>query len=386
MAKSSQAFRTIREVADWLDVAAHVLRFWESKFPQIKPVKRAGGRRYYRPGDMELVGGIKVLLHEQGMTIKGVQALLKAEGVGHVSALAPPLDLDDVDAEAADAVGAWEGDLADEASATAADIEDAEVLPDPQPVPEIGPDAPIDPVAAKAEADVTGDDDIVASTEPETVAQPTAAELPLPSPPELPVRDGATTPADSVAAGSDMAPAAQVDLTEPAISDGDPPDDPIPQDTSPPATVDMSVPEPMDGPGQPGMSDLPAQDAPDVSAPAAEQTALDFEGPEEFEGPEDSDRPDEKSAADAPAPQVATTPERPSSDADSGTDATPVPAPSDEAAPSAPPAAPEMPALMADFAAVADALKSVDPATLAVAAPALDAARDLATRMAAAAR
>ncbi|NBX42908.1 MAG: MerR family transcriptional regulator, partial [Rhodobacteraceae bacterium] len=73
MAKSPDAFRTIREVADWLGVAAHVLRFWESKFTQIKPIKRAGGRRYYRPTDMRLIGGIKVLLHDEGMTIRGVQ-------------------------------------------------------------------------------------------------------------------------------------------------------------------------------------------------------------------------------------------------------------------------------------------------------------------------
>ncbi len=59
MAKSAEAFRTISEVAEWLETPAHVLRFWESKFAQVKPVKRAGGRRYYRPADMELLGGIK---------------------------------------------------------------------------------------------------------------------------------------------------------------------------------------------------------------------------------------------------------------------------------------------------------------------------------------
>ena len=71
MRKSPDAFRTISEVADWLDVPTHVLRFWESRFSQIKPVKRAGGRRYYRPNDMLLIGGIKKLLHEDGMTIRG---------------------------------------------------------------------------------------------------------------------------------------------------------------------------------------------------------------------------------------------------------------------------------------------------------------------------
>ncbi|SMY09641.1 MerR family transcriptional regulator [Flavimaricola marinus] len=84
MAKSRDAFRTISEVSDWLDTPAHVLRFWESKFNQIKPVKRAGGRRYYRPDDMALLSGIKTLLHEQGMTIKGVQKLLRERGIKHV--------------------------------------------------------------------------------------------------------------------------------------------------------------------------------------------------------------------------------------------------------------------------------------------------------------
>src|SRR6056297_3975399 len=87
MGKSPDAFRTISEVAEWLDRPAHVLRFWESKFSQIKPVKRAGGRRYYRPQDMLLLGGIKKLLHDEGMTIKGVQKVLREEGVQHVAAL-----------------------------------------------------------------------------------------------------------------------------------------------------------------------------------------------------------------------------------------------------------------------------------------------------------
>ncbi|MBV2360755.1 MerR family transcriptional regulator [Thalassococcus sp. CAU 1522] len=87
MAKSRDAFRTISEVAEWLDTPAHVLRFWESKFTQIKPVKRAGGRRYYRPNDMELLGGIKKLLHEDGMTIKGAQKVLREQGVKYVAGL-----------------------------------------------------------------------------------------------------------------------------------------------------------------------------------------------------------------------------------------------------------------------------------------------------------
>lgn len=85
MAKSAQAFRTIGEVSEALDTPAHVLRFWESKFAQVRPVKRAGGRRYYRPEDLDLLGGIKALLHDQGMTIKGVQKLLREKGVRHVA-------------------------------------------------------------------------------------------------------------------------------------------------------------------------------------------------------------------------------------------------------------------------------------------------------------
>ena len=92
MAKSRDAFRTISEVADWLGIQAHVLRFWESKFSQVKPIKRAGGRRYYRPADMLLLGGIKKLLHEDGLTIKGVQKILREEGMSHVAAMSGPLD------------------------------------------------------------------------------------------------------------------------------------------------------------------------------------------------------------------------------------------------------------------------------------------------------
>lgn len=78
-------------MADWLEVPTHVLRFWESRFSQIKPVKRAGGRRYYRPSDMRIIGGVKVLLHDQGMTIRGVQKLFREEGLKHISTHAPKL-------------------------------------------------------------------------------------------------------------------------------------------------------------------------------------------------------------------------------------------------------------------------------------------------------
>ena len=84
MSKSVEAFRTIAEVADDLGVPKHVLRFWEVKFPQIRPMKRGGGRRFYRPEDLELLRGIQALLHAEAYTIKGVQKILREQGVDHV--------------------------------------------------------------------------------------------------------------------------------------------------------------------------------------------------------------------------------------------------------------------------------------------------------------
>ncbi|MGH6800242.1 MAG: MerR family transcriptional regulator [Methylocella sp.] len=86
MDKSADAFRTISEVAGELDLPRHVLRFWETRFPQIRPLKRAGGRRYYRPRDIEVLRAIKHLLYGQGYTIKGVQRVLKERGAGAFAA------------------------------------------------------------------------------------------------------------------------------------------------------------------------------------------------------------------------------------------------------------------------------------------------------------
>ncbi len=88
MSKSPDAFRTISEVAQELDLPQHVLRFWETRFKQIKPMKRGGGRRYYRPDDVELLKGIRHLLYSEGYTIKGVQRILKEQGNRFVSAAA----------------------------------------------------------------------------------------------------------------------------------------------------------------------------------------------------------------------------------------------------------------------------------------------------------
>ena len=87
MNKAPDAFRTISEVADDLDVPQHVLRFWESRFSQIKPMKRGGGRRYYRPDDVDLLRGIRHLLYGEGYTIRGVQRILREQGLRYVQSI-----------------------------------------------------------------------------------------------------------------------------------------------------------------------------------------------------------------------------------------------------------------------------------------------------------
>ncbi len=82
--KSKSAFRTIAELAEELDVATHVLRFWETKFEQIKPMKRSGGRRYYRPDDVEIIKTIKHYLYDRRYTIEGVQMMFKRKGIKKV--------------------------------------------------------------------------------------------------------------------------------------------------------------------------------------------------------------------------------------------------------------------------------------------------------------
>lgn len=134
MEKSAQAFRTISEVAQDLDLPQHVLRFWETRFVQIRPLKRGGGRRYYRPEDVDLLRAIRRLLYGEGYTIKGVQKILKEQGPRGVAAAyggagataIPPVDAD-----------AW---LDDEAS------DDAETAPEP-------PRSPQDRAASRDAAD-----------------------------------------------------------------------------------------------------------------------------------------------------------------------------------------------------------------------------------------
>ncbi|MBU1347360.1 MAG: MerR family transcriptional regulator [Alphaproteobacteria bacterium] len=90
MAKSPNAFRTISEAAEAVGAPQHVLRFWETKFPFVAPVKRAGGRRFYRPQDIVVLKAIRRLLHDEGLTIKGVQRLHKEQGLARLSAYGDP--------------------------------------------------------------------------------------------------------------------------------------------------------------------------------------------------------------------------------------------------------------------------------------------------------
>lgn len=230
MAKSAQAFRTIREVADWLDVAAHVLRFWESKFTQIKPVKRAGGRRYYRPMDMELVGGIKVLLHDRGLTIRGVQKLIADDGVDAVRELSPPIDalLNNPNVVQLDPSDAWDMDATtDIPDDLPEDTDDATDGSAPEAEPETQPEAETEPEAEPQP-------DLVASTEP-------------------PLQDPAT--AETPAADEDIAAIAQMDAAPPTA-------DPMPVRPSPdiaampempagPATDHVAQTDPGDTPSLP---------------------------------------------------------------------------------------------------------------------------------------
>ncbi|PUB19218.1 MerR family transcriptional regulator [Yoonia sediminilitoris] len=171
MAKAKDAFRTISEVAEWLETPTHVLRFWESKFSQIRPVKGAGGRRYYRPADMELLGGIKHLLHEEGMTIKGTQKLLREKGVKHVATLGLTL------AVAPDTATAPSAKEPAEPASEAAAPPEPELTTEPvaaDPLPEVIPPQaalPFDDPPPPAEPEVPP-----APVEPEVA--PTAAEAP----------------------------------------------------------------------------------------------------------------------------------------------------------------------------------------------------------------
>ena len=276
MSKSADAFRTISEVADWLDTPAHVLRFWESKFTQVKPVKRAGGRRYYRPADMLLLGGIKRLLHEDGMTIKGVQKLLREKGVGHVAGLAPPLDGESEVEEATAITPPKEAEVvtfpvaarpAPVAQPDEASTEATEAEPD-APAAEA---APVEtPVAEETTAEETVVDETVAD---ETAADETAAEASI----------DATSPEEPTAGSQPPAgePVEASALQEPA------PEDPAAPDTASEevtAATGATVDE-----GEDDTPALPFGDPVEALSPAAPDPAFTPEPPASEAGDQSGD-------------------------------------------------------------------------------------------------
>ncbi len=195
MKKSPQAFRTISEVANWLDTQTHVLRFWESKFKQIKPIKRAG-RRYYRPQDMQVLGGIKALLHGQGLTIKHVQGLLAEQGISAVVSLSPDLNF-----AGADKVEMVEEVIVEEVVANEIveevaneTINESETIAEPitEPINDISNDSAED---VPALLDAMG---VPANTPSETPAD-TPAEILTDSPAEILTETPSETPSDTPA-------------------------------------------------------------------------------------------------------------------------------------------------------------------------------------------
>lgn len=291
MPKSPDAFRTISEVADWLGIQAHVLRFWESKFTQVKPIKRAGGRRYYRPADMLLLGGIKRMLHDDGMTIKGVQKVLREEGMNHVSSLSAPLDeltqadFDDDDATLIDAVAAepeQPQSVVLPFEPTRAANQDNET---PPALTETTPEAvvPKDPV----------------QDQPET-STPKDASTPLE--PEAPVDDAPAAPEDAVDDTPELAASTSAgEDAEPAETDAQAQDAP----ESPPADDTANLSD--------GSPDLPVSATPDPITPP-EDSEPSGEQPEELPAflrqPLTAPEPDmaaaapsEETAQAAPAPK-----------------------------------------------------------------------------------
>lgn len=169
MDKAPGAFRTISEVADEIDVPQHVLRFWESRFTQIRPMKRGGGRRFYRPEDVDLLRGVRHLLYGEGYTIRGVQRILREQGATFVQLIwragaeLPPLadeDRDDDEIEAAPAPGRSEPNLPAFAVPPPRIAESAEqdrTAERREPILSARPAAAPVPVAAKS-AGIGGDD------------------------------------------------------------------------------------------------------------------------------------------------------------------------------------------------------------------------------------
>jgi DNA-binding transcriptional MerR regulator len=295
MSKSPDAFRTISEVADWLGVQAHVLRFWESKFSQVKPVKRAGGRRYYRPVDMLLLGGIRKLLHDDGLTIKGVQKILREQGMAYVSDLSLPLDDDTMEA----------------IDAASAQIPPAPFAapPPPEPEPMAGevvdfpPVTPPEPPVAQPEVA-----DEAKTTTPDTPADAPdadfASEPPAAAPPPI-------TP-DEVVDLQETAQNPDSDLT--AEPEDAPTHEAVAEDTGERAQANQAVeaaePDIVAAPAEtdPAPEDTPADQNPDQNAVPA------FLSSSKMTADEDTTDQAAPTAPPAPKPRVVDAPDPPAED------------------------------------------------------------------------
>jgi resuscitation-promoting factor RpfA len=273
MEKSPDAFRTISEVAEFLDTPAHVLRFWESRFPQVRPIKRAGGRRYYRPTDVALLSGIRRLLHEDGLTIRGVQKILREQGVRHVAGL-----IDDEPAEEEDDI-TLEADVILDGIVSSVP-EPAAVLPFPsqarmeqpkEPLAEAPPQAPPAP-AAKADAPVKRSPPRVSPDQGKLFAEeedrPVAASSAKPD-------AGAQNPTEEGAE--------QAETPAPAAAQPAAPGSPEPEPVAASAPETPTEPASALTPPITAESDQakPAAESPKDAAPAPEKPAMAAEAPEE---------------------------------------------------------------------------------------------------------
>ncbi|MDA5094313.1 MerR family transcriptional regulator [Aliiroseovarius sp. KMU-50] len=310
--KSPDAFRTISEVADWLGVPTHVLRFWESRFTQVKPVKRAGGRRYYRPTDMELLGGIRKLLHDDGMTIRGVQKLLREHGVKHVAAMSPPLDSEIGETTATNVVpfdAAHEEPDTNVVEATALPTATAEHQgEDATPAEDVPqPELTGQGETVQAETEELQQDTAQSTSDPVGASSPVAEDVPAETEPEQAPEHA------SVSTGEEVGD----DLTD-APSD---PLEPIPHDGPTIADTLASHPAPSDADAKSETTAEPSDETPDeyhVSSQNAEALADDALTAEEPDQPPMADAPSSEgdasssmdlfSFADAPTPADTTTP------------------------------------------------------------------------------
>ncbi|NKX37429.1 MerR family transcriptional regulator [Rhodobacteraceae bacterium R_SAG4] len=264
MSKSPDAFRTISEVAEWLDVPAHVLRFWESKFTQVKPVKRAGGRRYYRPTDMLLLGGIQNLLHDKGLSIKDAQALLREEGIQHVQSLSKPLDGEEEDESPIEAKPAskWvdPAAAAPEAEKLRRPVVDREPLGEEEHAPrKVAPPAPPPYPAGPTQAAPTP-----AAPGADAPQADVAPSAPVEAP--LPASDTAHAPASTSHEVESPAPAAAPQASEDVAPTGPASDDDTPiADNAPSTTLeDMGA-----VPAAPSPTAAPQSDVAPQTTPAA---------------------------------------------------------------------------------------------------------------------